>query len=490
MKKLFFSTAILLMGFQLTQAQCPPAGDITFDSQISIDAFLLAYPNCTKIDGNVTIEGADIWNFAGLSRITEITNNLTIQNNPILPFFSWLENLTTLGGGLIVQDNKILESFQGLSGLKSVDSVIIWSNPALIDIAGTESGHEGFISLTSVKGDLWIDSNVKLTSLTGLDNVASIGGSLGIDSNVKLTSLTGLDKVTSIGGNLMIAINTELTSLTGLDSVASIGGYIYIADNNVLTEIDGIINIDPATIKSQNACCKDLNILYNPQLSLCAPTICGMLTYPGLKADIHDNYTDCNSITEVETACTPPPCSHLTSPVADATDVKVNSNISWSVSTDAIGYWLTVGTTSGGTEIIDTDMGNVTSWDPPSDFDSGATIFVNISPFNAAQIGDYCAEESFTIEDGSTNISEFEKESVVKVYPNPAKHNLYLKFNKEVLYNYFDFKIDIYSVTGQKVISIPQLSDKIDIKTLNEGIYVIMISTGKETISRKIAVVK
>ncbi len=53
MKKLLMLIVISIFGIVTAGAQCPPAGDITFDSQFSIDAFILLYPNCTKVDDNV-----------------------------------------------------------------------------------------------------------------------------------------------------------------------------------------------------------------------------------------------------------------------------------------------------------------------------------------------------------------------------------------------------------------------------------------------------
>ncbi len=52
MKKLLQLIAISIFGIMTAGAQCP-AGDITFNNQLSIDAFIVAYPNCTKIDDNV-----------------------------------------------------------------------------------------------------------------------------------------------------------------------------------------------------------------------------------------------------------------------------------------------------------------------------------------------------------------------------------------------------------------------------------------------------
>ncbi len=52
------------------------------------------------------------------------------------------------------------------------------------------------------------------------------------------------------------------------------------------------------------------------------------------------------------------------------------------------------------------------------------------------------------------------------------------------------FRIDIYSATGQKVMTIDHPVDRINISGLKAGIYLVNVITGKEMISRKIAVEK
>ncbi|MEZ4908785.1 MAG: PKD domain-containing protein [Saprospiraceae bacterium] len=70
-----------------------------------------------------------------------------------------------------------------------------------------------------------------------------------------------------------------------------------------------------------------------------------------------------------------PECTQLTNPVNGSFDVPVDEELSWNSVPDATGYKLTIGTTSGGTNILDYfDVGNVTSYDP-GDFPYGNVIF-------------------------------------------------------------------------------------------------------------------
>ncbi len=538
-------------------------GNLVFTSQAEIDAFYVYFQNCTKIDGSVTIEGANINNFFGLQNIETITGDLTIQNNPALPILSWLDNLTTIGGGLIIDNNVNLQSLKGLSSLKSIGKeFFIWNNYKLKEITGDGikpalgkltfvggsmrltnntilTSFNGLDKITSLEGDLEIIGNHKIESLSGLNGITyvsgelniesnsrlksfdglnnidsvgnelniwlnpalesvfglnkitSIGGKLFIDQNPELISLSGLEKVTSIGGDIIIGATDKLTSLYGLDNVKKINGYIYIVDNELLSDISGIRNIDPATVKSLNQqSYKDLNIFNNPQLSECAMDLCQFLTYPGLTTDIHDNGNLCSDATVMKDACTPPACTQLTDPANGTIDVKTNSNITWAAVTGAAGYWLTVGTTSDGTDIADADMQQATTWDPPSDFEGGVTIYVTVMPYNWAGLLANCSEESFTVEAVATGIKDTENGSGIKLYPNPARNTLYLSYDKDAVSYPKSIRIEIYSATGQKVIVINHLTDKIDISGLCKGIYLINFVTDKGTTTRKFAVAR
>lgn len=96
----------------------------------------------------------------------------------------------------------------------------------------------------------------------------------------------------------------------------------------------------------------------------------------------------------------PPPvpsCTALSSPLNGATNVPVNSALSWTAAGTATGYNLIVGTTPGGTDILNNfDVGNVTTYDPPGEFPFNTTIYVTIIPYNASGNATGCLEENFT----------------------------------------------------------------------------------------------
>jgi len=100
-----------------------------------------------------------------------------------------------------------------------------------------------------------------------------------------------------------------------------------------------------------------------------------------------------------ETVATVPTCTILSSPLNSAADVSISTDLSWNASTDADGYLLTVGTTTGGNDILDNfDIGNILTYDLPTDLPENTEIFVTIIPYNSVGDAVGCSEESFTTE--------------------------------------------------------------------------------------------
>ena len=74
------------------------------------------------------------------------------------------------------------------------------------------------------------------------------------------------------------------------------------------------------------------------------------------------------------------------------------SNLSWAPQAVAAGYLLTVGTNSGSADILDNfDVGNVTTYNLPTDFPEFQRIYVTITPYNAAGETASCSEITFRV---------------------------------------------------------------------------------------------
>ena len=91
-----------------------------------------------------------------------------------------------------------------------------------------------------------------------------------------------------------------------------------------------------------------------------------------------------------------PECTTLTSPLNGATNVAPDTNVSWNAVLNATGYLISVGTTSGGIEIVNNiNVLSATTFNIPNDLLPNRTYYVKIIPYN--EVGDAlsCSEQSF-----------------------------------------------------------------------------------------------
>ncbi|WP_430967604.1 T9SS type B sorting domain-containing protein [Spongiimicrobium sp. 2-473A-2-J] len=109
----------------------------------------------------------------------------------------------------------------------------------------------------------------------------------------------------------------------------------------------------------------------------------------------------CSSIPfTTEAVTTVPECADLRLPANGAVDVNIGTNIAWNYAPRATAYILTVGTTPGGTDIVDNlNVGNVLLYNPPTDFSTNTPIFVEITPTNTIGPNTSCPVQSFTTGD-------------------------------------------------------------------------------------------
>ena len=104
-----------------------------------------------------------------------------------------------------------------------------------------------------------------------------------------------------------------------------------------------------------------------------------------------------------ETVATIPGCTSLVQPQDLAIDVAVSTDISWNAVANADGYYLTVGTTSGGNDILDNQDVAGTTFDLPNDLPENTEIFVTLVPYNGVGNAESCGVSSFITEELSPN---------------------------------------------------------------------------------------
>ncbi len=93
-----------------------------------------------------------------------------------------------------------------------------------------------------------------------------------------------------------------------------------------------------------------------------------------------------------------PECSSLITPSNGAIDVAVDTNISWTIVGDAIGYKLTVlGSSSTANNFTDELITSGNTYDFSNNFEQGETVTITIVPYNESGDAINCSSESFTI---------------------------------------------------------------------------------------------
>src|SRR5690606_27392242 len=82
-------------------------------------------------------------------------------------------------------------------------------------------------------------------------------------------------------------------------------------------------------------------------------------------------------------------------PINGATDASLTTELKWETIFNATGYKISIGTTSGGAEVLsDYDNGNNTLY--TTNFNEETTYYVLVIPYNNDGNADGCLEEHFT----------------------------------------------------------------------------------------------
>ncbi|SNR16245.1 BspA family leucine-rich repeat surface protein [Tenacibaculum jejuense] len=103
----------------------------------------------------------------------------------------------------------------------------------------------------------------------------------------------------------------------------------------------------------------------------------------------------CHSI-EFTTVPLPPACPTITAPLADATSVALQPSIEWNKVVGATNYRVTVGTTLGGNDIVNSNVGDVDNFTFTSNLLNNTQYYVTIYASNAGGESVGCTSISFT----------------------------------------------------------------------------------------------
>lgn len=90
-------------------------------------------------------------------------------------------------------------------------------------------------------------------------------------------------------------------------------------------------------------------------------------------------------------------CPTVSAPSSSATGVSILPTITWSAVTDATGYKISIGTTTGGSDIMNNvDVGNVTSYTLATALNYNTKYYYTVNAYTATSTSASCTERSFT----------------------------------------------------------------------------------------------
>jgi len=96
-------------------------------------------------------------------------------------------------------------------------------------------------------------------------------------------------------------------------------------------------------------------------------------------------------------------CPDLLDPLPNATNVPVNTSISWEEVVGIAGYIISIGTSAGGGEIVnEQNVGGDTTFTPPLGLPENSLIYVTITLFFFDQSNIVCSSQSFTTRNVTT----------------------------------------------------------------------------------------
>ncbi len=165
-------------------------GGVDFPSQSSINQFAVDFPNCTIINGNVSIFTSDPNDLSAFNNIEVINGNLSISETSLTNELDIFPNLEIVTGNI------------SISGMDEITSI------------------SGFNSLISVG------------SSQGSANSSEFIPALNINFNNNLQSITGFNSLENVNDVLRIAFNSELTNISGFESLDATSLDLLIIQNN------------------------------------------------------------------------------------------------------------------------------------------------------------------------------------------------------------------------------------------------------------------
>ena len=116
-------------------------------------------------------------------------------------------------------------------------------------------------------------------------------------------------------------------------------------------------------------------------------------------------------------------------------------------------------------------------------FDSASTTLDCSNAADAQNVPNQFLDAILVSTGATLSNEDFELETGISLYPNPAKNNIYIKGQVAQLKT-----IDVYTLTGKHILNVKNNFKKIDVSRLESGIYFFKLNTKNSTTTKKIII--
>jgi gliding motility-associated-like protein len=346
---------------------------------------IAGFDNLTSIgsvnptSGFLVSNNQNLISISGFNCLTNIEYDLLIQSNPVLENISGLSSLERVGQFFTIRNNATLTTLNGLqaltvisrTGYETTEVFQIHDNPQLSDCNSLCNllASNGIIGLTNITDNATgcdTEAEIDTTNCTPLKSinctslVSPLNGSIDIELD---TAISWLPVTDATSYSISIGTTSEGTQIVNNLNIGN--NTTYTLPNNLPANTEIFVKIKPNNAQLQATCCDE------------------------------ESFT---------TKAVIPECTTLSDPLNGALDVSTQASIHWNPASNATGYVISLGTLSGGRDLIDQlDVGDTTTYIPSFNLPENTSIFVTITPYNTASNSAGCIEEHFVTQSIMTN---------------------------------------------------------------------------------------
>ena len=242
-------------------------------------------------------------NFITLDRLM----NASDSNKAVTIMATYGANMAIYGSNTRVErkDNIILETTDGVADTVVITqkAIPVYTGNVVVDNNGRFADGSGdlpdgssidFTNITTIDGNLTIESTARNVNLSSLSGVTKITGNIRMIGNTAITNLSAFSSLDTLGGRLIVRNNTSLTTLGELNNLTTIEERLFISENAKLTTLGSF----PALQSIAGFFRVDKNPVLTSLGSFPSLTSIGMSNATSIRVTGNAMLSSCNLLTE------------------------------------------------------------------------------------------------------------------------------------------------------------------------------------------------